>query len=226
MSKIIFNTFRPLCFTKFGREEIRKYNLPPFVDGSCRREPDFESEFPSITSICRVEKFARRLFIGDEIIYLTVQKKYKPDFPPHYKLISILEVIERFENHYSAASWYHSRNLQIPNNCLLCDNPPKPISKTFGSIPEKIIRRFEKYPEPQKNKALEKYLNEWDKEYWDRVDKYPVFLVCKTKYLELNEPQSIFQADLKKIFGRVPGTQNPPAISRTEYESLCNLIRY
>ena len=33
-------TFRPLIHSPGGRDAARRYGLPPFIDGSCRREPD------------------------------------------------------------------------------------------------------------------------------------------------------------------------------------------
>ncbi len=41
-------TYRPTAKTGSGRYAVQCYSLPPFVDGSCRREPDFESRFPSV----------------------------------------------------------------------------------------------------------------------------------------------------------------------------------
>jgi len=34
-------TYRPLIGKRAGRDAIKEYNLPPHIDGSCRREPDF-----------------------------------------------------------------------------------------------------------------------------------------------------------------------------------------
>ena len=66
-------TFRPLIHSPGGRDAARRYGLPPFIDGSCRREPDLESPFPSITATCRAGKFAPRLVVGDRVAYLTVK---------------------------------------------------------------------------------------------------------------------------------------------------------
>jgi hypothetical protein len=46
-----YNSFRPLLNTREGRAAIERFGLPPFIDGSCRREPDFQSEFPSISGL-------------------------------------------------------------------------------------------------------------------------------------------------------------------------------
>ena len=214
MVKYFLNTYRPICSNKYGREAVNKYKIPPYVDRSCRREPDFESEFPPITSICRVDKFAPRLDKGSKIIYLTVKDSYEENLPSHYKLVAALEVIEKFESHTVAAEWYNKKGLKIPNNCLIADNPPMSIDKTYGGT-KKEIQRFNKYPE--------KYLSMWDEEYWERVSRYPVFIITKKDYLELNNPKIIYPDDLIKIFGRIPRTQNPPEITESEYKSLCSL---
>jgi hypothetical protein len=72
-------TYRPLVRSLAGRQAIQEYSLPPFIDGSCRREPDFESPFPSITATCRGGNFAPRLREGDRVAYLTVRGRYHGD---------------------------------------------------------------------------------------------------------------------------------------------------
>jgi len=52
-------TFRPLCFTAAGKKAARKFGHPPYIDASCRREPDFESAFPSITAVCHGGTYSR-----------------------------------------------------------------------------------------------------------------------------------------------------------------------
>ena len=49
VAKAYLVSYRPLSYNAYGRAAVYKYDLPPFIDGSCRREPDFESPFPSIT---------------------------------------------------------------------------------------------------------------------------------------------------------------------------------
>ena len=71
--KIYLNSFRPLTRTAAGRAAVQGYGIRPFVDGSCRREPDLESDFPSITALCRFRSFAPRLQENEIAVYLTVQ---------------------------------------------------------------------------------------------------------------------------------------------------------
>jgi hypothetical protein len=69
--KHYLNTYAPLVHNRFGREACRVYGHPRFVDASCRREPDLESSFPSISALCRAQMFAPRLHVGDRVIYMT-----------------------------------------------------------------------------------------------------------------------------------------------------------
>src|SRR6266446_771339 len=110
-------TYRPLVKSLAGREAIRRHALSPFIDGSCRREPDFESRFPSITAACRGRNFAPRLQIGDRIAYLTVRGKYLSDHESGWRLVAVLKVIQRFPSHVTAASWYAGNKQALPSNC-------------------------------------------------------------------------------------------------------------
>lgn len=72
--------------TEVGVKAIDKYNLPAFIDGSCRREPDFENYNPSITALCRQNQFAPKLLANDIIVYITVKGEWFKDFE-HYRLV-------------------------------------------------------------------------------------------------------------------------------------------
>lgn len=83
-------TYRPLVRALAGRQAIQEYSLPPFIDGSCRREPNFESPFPSITATCRGGNFAPRLRERDRIAYLTVRGRYLVDTESGWRLVAVL----------------------------------------------------------------------------------------------------------------------------------------
>src|SRR5918912_1952239 len=97
--RFFLNSYKALCYFKQGREAIKKFGLPPFIDASCRREPDLQSQFPSITALCRIEKFVPRLHERDSIVYITVKGAYKPERTPHWRLTAILKVFHRLEFH-------------------------------------------------------------------------------------------------------------------------------
>lgn len=116
-------SFNPLCYSKTGILGCNT-GLKPFIDASCRREPDLENEYPSISAICRKGKFAPHLDKGNIIVYITNKGRYLADDDASYKLVAILEVIEKCENHQIGANWYQNRNLSLPSNCFVPDNLP------------------------------------------------------------------------------------------------------
>src|SRR5689334_13753800 len=95
--RFYLTTYRPLCGTPFGRDAATRHGLPPFIDGSCRREPDFQSRFPTITALCRAGKFAPRLQVHDHVAYITAGS---------WHLTAILEVIKKLTSHAAAAEWF------------------------------------------------------------------------------------------------------------------------
>jgi hypothetical protein len=202
------NSYRPLCLTRFGEAVVRRHNLKPFIDGSIRREPDFENPFPSITGLCRLNKFAPTLHIGTSIAYITVKGSYGlPE--AHWRLVAILEVIEQFlaiDSHDTAYKWYSGRGLPVPRNCLAFENP--------GADFDTSTQRMD-VPRSKRTGAAE-----WDAEYRDRGRVAPAFNITKVKRLELQNPPILLPDDMRRIFGRIPGTQNPPFISQEQLEQL------
>ena len=73
---IRLNSFHPLCEKEIGQNAIKEFNFPPFIDASCRREPDFENANPSITALCRQDLFAPNLYPNDIVVYITVRGKW------------------------------------------------------------------------------------------------------------------------------------------------------
>jgi hypothetical protein len=46
---IYLNTYRPLIGNDAGVAAVQKYGIAPYVDSSCRREPDLEHPKPAIS---------------------------------------------------------------------------------------------------------------------------------------------------------------------------------
>jgi hypothetical protein len=205
------NSFRPLCYNKLGQLAIKRYGLPPFIDASIRREPDFQSPYPSITALCRGAMFAPRLWTGDTVAYMTVKGRYEPEQFSHWRLVAILRVIERFESHKQAAAWYLDKGLPLPSSCMVEGNEPLPYDMTIGVIPPN------RFGSTSNTDAL---LRLWDRGYKERASKSGVFLACAADFLELNEPPILTDEAMLKIFGRVPPTLTPPSISESEYAAL------
>lgn len=202
-AKFFLASYRPLVHNRVGRDAVQKYGHPPFIDGSCRREPDLESRSPSITAICRCGMFAPRLRVGDRVIYMT--RKHASERGVR-QVVAALEVVHRFDTHQQAASWYVQQALPLPSNCMVRQNPPWALDHTdHGDGKETDVYR-------------------WDLKYHSRARRHPVFLVCRPLAVQLWTTPAITDADLVQIFGRVPGTQTPPTIEPCEFESLLALL--
>jgi hypothetical protein len=190
--KIILNSYRPLCMSGVGRERAERHGIAPYVDGSIRREPDFECEYPSISGICRCNKLVGRLHKGDVVAYVTLK------YGGERRLVSILEVVERFDNHGAAALWYREHTGGVPRNCMVTGNPP---------LPQDMAQPCQ----------CKQGCKGWDGEYRERARKYPLFLACRAQYLELWHPPLVPE----DIFGRpFPRTQTPPYLSADELSRL------
>lgn len=210
-------SYRPLVRTKQGRTAIEEYSQKPFRDGSCRCEPDFENPFPSITALCRFTKFAPRLLVDDEIVYITKKGSYLEVDIEHWRIPAILKVKYRAESHQEASIWYDANNKQLPRNCMVKGSPPVPFSLTDGVIPEEIKSRRERLTDEQ-------IVRLWDAGYQDRANKCGVFLVCEAQHINLSDPPIILEEEMLQIFGKIPSTQNPPKISSSQYEKLLNIV--
>jgi len=202
------NSFKPLCQTKQGRVAIENFGFPPFIDTSCRREPDFQAAFPSISALCRGKMFAPRLSVGDSVIYMTVKGQYAPEKFRHWRLVAILRIFERFESHKDTAFWYREKGLSVPSNCIVDGNACLPYEMTAGTS------RFGDV------ENTDKLLRLWDSSYRSRAKRCGIVLACETEFLELYEPPILTDETLLQIFGRIPPTRTPPPISESEYRAL------
>jgi hypothetical protein len=210
-------TYRPLVKSPSGRQAVRQHALRPFIDGSCRREPDFESRFPSITATCRGRNFAPRLRVGDRIAYLTVKGKYLGDPESGWRLVAVLRVIQRFPSHDEGALWYARQSEPLPSNCLVDGNPPKPFEFTNGDPPAEVKKRM-----AAKRDSVQA-IRLWDATYRQRVARWPVFLATRAEFIELNQPPQLCEKHMLAIFNKIPGTLNPPKISCEKVEGLVRL---
>jgi hypothetical protein len=150
---------------------------------------------------------------------MTVKYNYGQCSEAHYRVIGILEVIKSFNNHLSAAEWYRNNNLPLPSNCLVKGNPPVSIYKTIG-LGQHEMNRISKMDKSKKEKLFNAKLNGWDKKYWNKIETYPVFLICKCLFLDLFNPPILTAKTLINIFGKIPATRTPPEITQNEYDRL------
>jgi hypothetical protein len=116
-------------------------------------------------------------------------------------------VIERFPSHGEAAAWYRSRDLPLPSNCLVPENPAKAFELTNRMPPASVRERILGQPNPVRAVRL------WNATYRKRVTRWPVFLVTESEFLELRTPPRVTSEDLVAVFGRVPPTLTPPEVN-------------
>lgn len=206
------SSFRPLIGTAAGRNAIAEYSLPGFIDGSCRREPDLESPFPSISALCRKAQFAPRLKEGDRVAYITVKGQY--DGVSGWALVALLSIIKRFESHAEAAAWYRDRSLELPSNILVPDNKPEPLEHTSRTMPAGAREAFARTGD--RHLAILK----WDAAYQQRVRQHPTVLVTEPLYVDVQTPHVLTESDMRRIFGRVLWTRTPPVIQPAEFALL------
>ena len=200
---IKLNSYRPLCINEFGREAIVKYGLPPFIDSSCRRDPDLQNPWPSTTASCRGPNFAPHLKVDDLIVYMTRTGDYGVYSEGFRVLTAVLKVVEIYANHETAAAWYNARQIPLPGNCMVPGNLPQPWDHTAGVN----SRDFDN-------------VAEWDAFYLARITKIPVFVRTEKLYCNIQNPPVLSNAVLVDIFGKIPRTQTPPDITRTQFEQL------
>jgi hypothetical protein len=207
--------------TTIGLNAISQFGFPPFIDASCRREPDFENNNPSITSLCRQEVFAPNLFPNDIVVYITVKGKWLTNFD-HYRLVAILEVIDRKDSHMQAASWYRmNSNNSIPSNCMVTDNPPHAFHETAGNFEtQSEIKRFLSHSPEKQTVIGKRRISLWNEEYLAKSKKWGDFIITKPIYRELSNPPILKDGDMRNIFGKVPNTRNPNKITREQFKEL------
>lgn len=212
---VFLNSYYPLCTTKKGRDSSIKFKLLPFLDGSCRREPDFEKNKPAITGLCRTNKLVPRLEKGDLVIYITNKRKYYNSESERY-FVGILEVEKILESHKLAMGWYQNNEYELSQN-IICENT-KPLESEF-------THRF--IDTDFKNNDGEANIRRWNGFYKGRSRDYPLVAQCKiwNNQLNLDCPRSITDEEMRAIFIRDKvGTQNPPKLKEEEWERFQNII--
>jgi hypothetical protein len=200
MPNFFISTYAPLATTRAGREAVRQFGHPPFIDGSIRREPDLEGKYPSISCLCRAEKFAPRLKTGDFVAYMTRKGRYGDVPMAHRRLAAILRVKEVFESHQAAARWFRAHNLELPTNCFVPGYPPLPLSHSHRMFDGSTCAGDRRTQQA------------WDAIYRERSEAYSTFVVCRKLFRRLWwDAPVVTDKHLIETFGRVPGTQNPGA---------------
>jgi hypothetical protein len=136
---------------------------------------------------------------------MTRKGRYGAEPFRHRRLTAILKVVEVFESHAAAAKWYCARGLDLPSNCMVPGNPAFPLDQSH--------RDFD-----SRNCAGDwRTHSAWEREYRSRKNAYGTFVVCKVLFRDLSWQAPVVEdKHLRFAFGRIPGTQNPGALSLQE----------
>lgn len=210
---------------EFGRAAIVKYSFPPFIDASCRREPDLENMCPSITALCRQGRFAPYLREGDIVVYLTVQGNYSPIKEKHHRVVAVLQIETVYNTHQQGKSEYSKLGITIPSNCMVKGNLPYDFDKTAGNFKtKKELEHFLVHNSPTQLTIGQRRLKHWDKNYLDKAQQWPCFIKTKALYKNVISPTPIFRTDFERIFNKLPNTRTPNKISENQFTELCKLL--
>jgi hypothetical protein len=213
MPSFYLNSYAPLIASAAGRAAVEKHRLPPFVDGSIRREPDLEHEFPAISCLCRADKFAPRLRAGDVVAYLTRKLKYFRAQQSHHRLTAVLQVREIQPSHDAAADWYRARSLPLPNNCMVDGNPAKPLDQSHQLGPDR------------QRCSGDRMWRLWDSSYRKRARAFGNIVLCGQLFHNLESDAPIVEnSHLNSVFGCVPSTQNPGKHAIDEFWQLMAVL--
>lgn len=222
---IKLNSFRPLCMNNLGHKAISTFGFPPFIDASCRREPDFQNPCPSISSLCRQGVFAPHLQLGDIVLYITVKGKYTVRKEAHHRLVAVLQVENIFSNHAQGQIEYLSQGYETPSNCIVPGNYPYNFDQTAGDF--KTKKELNGYLRKDANTQFligRRRLKHWDKKYSDKSLKWSCFVKTKILYMNLQDPKPIFVHNFNAIFNKMPNTRTPNKISSNQFTELLKLI--
>jgi hypothetical protein len=204
--------YDPLVSSAAGRQASNNHRLPPFIDGSIRREPDLEHKYPSISCLCRADKVAPRLQLNDVVAYMTNKGSFGQG-KNRWRLTAVLRVHKIFDSHPAAARWYRSHKLDLPANCWVPGNPAQPLYKSH--------RRFQSSADGDDVRTLA----EWDELYRPRSEVAPTFVVCKKLWSDLSWSAPIVsESILCKVFGKPPRTQNPGKRPLPKLETFLRLL--
>ena len=203
MPSFYLNSYVPLVATDHGRRGRKRFGIPPFVDGSIRREPDLEHRYPSISCLCRGRNFAPRLEVGDVVAYVTNRRNFGNG--PERRLTAVLRVWKLFDSHDAAAEWYRDRGLPLPSNCMVQGNPAKPFAQSHG-----------------RDSGAEG-CSGWDAGYRRRARLWGRFVVCRVLWRNLDKTAPVVGHEhFDKAFDGVPSLQNP---GRMTMQNLRRFVR-
>lgn len=170
-------SYSPLANSTHGRGVAAQKGIPPYVDASCRREPDFESIPPFVSGLCR-ENFVKALRVGDVLAYITNKSTLHPE---GRRLPAILQLDKSFPSHAAAAAWYRANGQRLPSSCIVPGNDPAPMALTDP----KLTCAKEEYPD---SKAWSEH------KYVPRAERCEQCFSCRVVHSELDSPPIVDDA--------------------------------
>jgi hypothetical protein len=199
-------SYSPLANTRSGRTVAARNGIPPYVDASCRREPDFELAAPFISGLCR-PKFIGRLAVEDVMVYVSKTSAIRKE---GRRLVAVLQLNRVFRSHSDAGAWYQTNHFRVPYSCIVSGNPPLPIHLTEPKMTRK------------------KYA---DSKVWDRAVYVPraracvQCFSCSALFLDLHDPPAIGDEFWIQWFGSDPGKRMQNGglpLQQDVYDALLN----
>ena len=156
---------------------------------------------------------------------MTVKGKWFTDFD-HHRIIAILEVIDRKETHLQAKSWYTSKGLTIPANCMVDDNSPHPFLETAGRYEnQKDIKNFLIYTPEKQNIIGDRIVKLWDNEYLQKSKKWGTFIITKPIFINLTDPPIFTDQDIQNIFNKKINTRTPKKLTPNEFKEVAKFAQ-
>jgi hypothetical protein len=181
-------SYWPLANSPRGRAIATANGIPPYVDASCRREPDFQCSKPFVSGLCR-PSFVAKLAAGARLVYVT---KMSGVHRGGRRLVAVLEAVQEFSSHVDAAGWYQSNGIRVPANCIVPGNGPVP----FGLTDPKMTREAAKYTDSKV----------WDRAvYVPRAKKCLKCFACEASFMDLHNPPIVASSFWDQWFGGDPG---------------------
>jgi hypothetical protein len=181
---VYLNTFCPLGSSVTGRAASYLFNLPPYIEGSARREPDFQHARPCITGMVNPQ-LVKKLEEGDFVVYMADDFRHAGK-----RIVAVLKVIGKMQSHRSAASWYINEEFPVPNNLMAFGTQPVSPHETFGDGNFSGLNGS--------NGLLP------ESKYKKRAKECPDVAICRIwrNQVHLYHPPLLRDKDMIRIFGR------------------------
>jgi hypothetical protein len=202
---VYLNTFCPLGSSATGRAASYLFNLPPYIEGSARREPDFQHARPCITGMVN-SQLVRKLEEGDLVVYMADDLQHAGK-----RIVAVLKVIGKMPGHRAAASWYVNGGFSVPNNLMAFGTLPVSPHETYGAGSFSGLNGS--------NGLLP------ESRYKKRAKSCPDVAICRIwrNQAHLYHPPLLRDKDMMRIFGRsLP--KGSIVLSDSEWEGLQQFI--